>query len=135
MAVVLLTVAAAIVAAAVVVALGYGGELARFTADASPWDPDIESAADVALLRPPTALLGYRVQATDDALGKIARAMSARDVEIATLRRRIAELEGRAAPDAPVGDLTGRQWLLEPAAGEQSARRGAAGDSSAGDPG
>jgi hypothetical protein len=135
-AVVLLTVAAAIVVAAVVVALGYGGELARFTADAPPWDPDIESAADVALLRPPTALLGYNVQATDDALGKIARAVTVRDVEIAALRRRLAELQGQAAaPDAPGGDPAGRQRLLEPAAGEQAAGRGAVGDSPPGDAG
>jgi hypothetical protein len=133
-AVVLLTVAAAIVAAAVVVALGYGGEMARFAGDAPPWDPDIESAADVALLRPPTALLGYSVQATDEALGKIARAVTERDVEIAALRRRIAELSGQAAgPGVPGDDLTRRQRPLGRTAREQAARRGAVGDSPAGD--
>jgi len=135
-AVVLLTAAAAIVVAAVVVALGYGGELARFAADAPPWDPDIESAADVALVRPPTALLGYSVQATDDALGKIALAVTARDVEIAALRRRIAELQGQAgAPDPPGGNPTGRRRPLEPATGEQPTGRGAAVDGPAGDEG
>jgi hypothetical protein len=104
--VVLLLVAVVIVAAGVVVAAGRGGELAYFAADARPWDPDIETAADVALLRPPTALLGYNVQATDAALGKIAQAVTMREVEIAALRRQLAELReqaGRPAPSAPPG--------------------------------
>jgi hypothetical protein len=38
------------------------------------------------------------VSATEEALGVIARSVSARDVEIATLRRELAELRARWEP-------------------------------------
>jgi hypothetical protein len=53
------------------------------------------SATDVALLRPPMSLWGYNAQATEDALRVIARSVVARDVEIATLRRELADLQSR----------------------------------------
>jgi hypothetical protein len=66
------------------------------------------------------SLWGYNAQATEDALRVIARSVTERDVEIATLRRELAELRGdpdgaraagiggpRVSSPAPVG-LPGR---------------------------
>ena len=53
----------------------------------------------LALLRPPLALWGYNVSATEEALGVIARSVTARDVEIATLRRELDELRARWEPE------------------------------------
>ncbi len=97
MTVIVLITAALIVLAAIAVGLGRGGEMAHFAAAATSFDPDVGTAADVALLRPPIALLGYDVQATSNALGKIAHTMSERDVEIEELRGRIAELQDQVA--------------------------------------
>jgi hypothetical protein len=94
--VVLLIVAVAILCGVVVVAMGRGGELARSAADVRPLDGDIVTAADVALLRPPAALWGYDMRSTDEALNMVARTVTERDVEIAILRRQIAELEAAA---------------------------------------
>ena len=44
------------------------------------------------LLRPPSALWGYNVQVTDEALNRIAQVITERDVEIAVLRQQLAEL-------------------------------------------
>jgi hypothetical protein len=86
----LLLAAAVIVVGVVSVAMGHGGEMAEFTTDYLP--PDLVSAADVVLLRPPSALWGYNVQVTDEALNRIAQAITERDVEIAVLRQQLAEL-------------------------------------------
>jgi hypothetical protein len=104
--VLLLVAAAATLAGVIAVALGRGGEMARFSADFVPFDIDDVTATDVALLRPPSALWGYHMQATDDALGRIARTMTERDVEIATLRQQLAEARraaetGAARPGPP----------------------------------
>ena len=56
------------------------------------------SATDVALLRPPTAMWGYNMQVTDEALERIAQAIRDRDVTIAFLQQRIADLNAQAAP-------------------------------------
>jgi hypothetical protein len=92
---VLLVAAAAILAGVVAAALGRAGEMATFAGDAAPIELDEVSATDVALLRPPMSLWGYNAQATEDALRLIARSMTARDVEIATLRRELADLQSR----------------------------------------
>ena len=102
MLVLLLIVAIAILCGIVVVAMGRGGELARSAADVRPLDGEIMTAADVALLRPPAALWGYDMRATDEALNMVARTVTERDVEIAILRRQLAELEASAQePWAP----------------------------------
>jgi hypothetical protein len=75
-----------------VVATGRGGELAYEHADHAPLDLGVISATDVALLRPPTALWGYNMQVTDQALDRIARTVRDRDIEIAFLRRKLADL-------------------------------------------
>jgi len=99
--VVLLIVAVAILCGVVVVAMGRGGELGRPAADVRPLDGEIVTAADVALLRPPAALWGYDMRATDEALNMVARTVTERDVEIAILRRQIAELEAAAKEPHP----------------------------------
>jgi hypothetical protein len=88
---ILLLLAAAVILAGVVsVAMGHGGEMAEFAMDYLP--PDLVTAADVALLRPPSAIWGYNVQVTDEALNEIAQVITERDVEIAVLRQQLAEL-------------------------------------------
>lgn len=100
--VVLLVAAAAIAVGIVVVAVGRGGEMTEFGPDVTPNETDIATAADVALLRLPVApvvLGGYHRPSTDEVLNLVARAVTERDVEIAMLRRQIADLQ--SAPDAP----------------------------------
>ena len=74
-------------------ATGRGGELAYEHADHAPLDMGPVTAADVALLRPPTALWGYNMQVTDEALDQIARAMRERDLTIAYLQDQLASFE------------------------------------------
>jgi hypothetical protein len=95
---VLILASAAILVGVVSVAIGRGGEMAEFAGDYPPCEADdLMTAADVALLRPPSALWGYNVQATDEALGRIAQVVTERDVEIAALRRQLAEQRAGAA--------------------------------------
>jgi hypothetical protein len=99
--IVLLVAAAGIVAGAVLAARGRAGQMAMFLPDAAPWRAGEVTAAEVVLLRPPLSLWGYNAAVTDDALQMIARAMTARDVEIAALRRALAEAQaGHWAPGA-----------------------------------
>ena len=91
------------------VATGRGGEMAYEHADYAPLDLGPVSAADVALLRPPTALWGYNMQVTDEALDHIARAVRERDITIAYLQEQLASRErdgsgaqSRGAPGRPV---------------------------------
>jgi hypothetical protein len=92
---------AAIVVGMIVVAVGRGGEMTEFSADVRPVDTDIATAADVALLRPPVALWGYDRRSTDEALNVVARTVTERDVEIAALRRQIADMQSARAAAAP----------------------------------
>jgi len=103
------------------VATGRGGELAYEHADHAPLDLGPVSATDVALLRPPTALWGYNMQVTDEALDRIARSIRDRDIEIASLQRQLADLThgqaGRAraeeedgAPDNPGAATEEQDW-------------------------
>jgi hypothetical protein len=103
---VLILTSLAILVGVVSVAIGRGGEMAEFAGDYPPCEADdLMTAADVALLRPPSALWGYNVQATDEALGRIAQVVTERDVEIAALRRQLAEQRAGAASTgaAPAG--------------------------------
>jgi hypothetical protein len=87
----IILVAVVILGGIVVVAMGYGGELAR-NPGAEPGSPDFGSAADVARYRPPAALLGYDAGATEHALQLISRTIADRDAEIDWLRGRLREL-------------------------------------------
>ena len=84
-------------------ATGRGGELAYEQADHAPLDLGPVSAADIALLRPPTAMWGYNMQVTDEALDHIARAMRERDVTIAYLQEQLAGYEGNGSYTKPKG--------------------------------
>jgi hypothetical protein len=90
---VLLWVAIAVILIAVFyTATGRGGELAYEHADHAPLNLGAVSGADVALLRPPTALWGYNMQVTDSALDTIAQALRDRDVAIAHLQQQLTDL-------------------------------------------
>ena len=78
MPVVFLITIAAVLVGIYFVATGRGGEMAYEHADHAPLDLGPVSAADIALLRPPTAMWGYNMQVTDEALDRIARAMRER---------------------------------------------------------
>jgi hypothetical protein len=99
--------AVAILVGVFVAATGRGGELAYEQPDHAPLDLGPVSPSDVAMLRPPTALWGYNMQVTDEALDRIAQALRDRDVTIAYLQQRLAgsALEptapGPAAADQP----------------------------------
>ena len=86
-------------------ATGRGGELAYEHPDYAPLDLGPVGATDVALLRPPTALWGYNVQVTDEALERIAQAIRDRDVTITFLQQRLADLttQTATAPVLPTG--------------------------------
>jgi hypothetical protein len=96
-------------------ATGRGGELAYEHADHAPLDLGPVSAADVALLRPPTALWGYNMQVTDEALDQIARAMRERDVTIAYLQERLSGVEHDGSYAEP-GGVPARQPADSPVA-------------------
>ena len=81
------------------VATGRGGELAYEQADHAPLDLGPVSAADIALLRPPSAMWGYNMQVTDAALDQIARAMRERDVTIAYLQDQLASAQRSGSYD------------------------------------
>jgi len=99
--------AIAILAGVVVVAMGRGGELAR-DRPPEPAASDLNTWYDVAAYRPPAALLGYDVAATERALSEIARVVADRDAEIDLLRRRLAanELAATELPADPEWQTT-----------------------------
>ncbi len=100
--------AAAILVGVFVAATGRGGELASAPPDHAPLDLGPLSASEVAALRPPTALWGYNVQVTDEALELIAQALRDRDVTISYLQQRLAgsSLTGPAPrADFPAADF------------------------------
>ena len=96
------------------VATGRGGELAHEQADHAPLDLGPVSATDVALLRPPTALWGYNMQGTDEAMERIAQAVRDRDVTIAFLQQRLTDLSTPADPVPPPGEPSGPEPPVGP---------------------
>lgn len=93
----------------VLVAVGRGGQIAEFTQDTPPLAlPSRRPIAgtDVALLRLPTGPWGYSYRATDEALRRVAHALTERDTRIAVLEQQVSELrsalpaEGRKAGDS-----------------------------------
>ena len=128
---ILLLLAGLVILAGVVgVAMGHGGEMAEFARDYVP--PDVMTAADVAMLRPPSAIWGYNVQVTDEALSRAAQVITERDVEIAVLRQQLAELRSATGSHPAVaaaallarsksaGARADRSGLDSPAAGLDS---------------
>lgn len=90
----LLLAAAAILGGVVVVAMGRGGEMAIFSSDAPIAVARFRTPADLATVRLPLGPIGYRVQATEEALSAAAATIQQRDAEIAQLR---GELAGSSA--------------------------------------
>jgi hypothetical protein len=88
-------------------ATGRGGELSREHVDYAPLELGSVSAADIALLRPPTAMWGYNVDVTDEALDRIARAVRDRDLTIAYLQQQLAARDPAAATTALAGPEEG----------------------------
>lgn len=93
----------AVIAAAAFAFLGRGGEMSAERADYVPLDLGPASATDVALLRPPTSLWGYNMQATDEAMEQIAESIRERDVRIVALEQLVTDLGRDSAPMAPLG--------------------------------
>jgi hypothetical protein len=83
------------------VATGRGGELSHERPDYAPLDLGPVSATDVAMLRPPTALWGYNVEVTDEALNRVALAIRDRDARIAYLQQQLAQVPPEAVQDRP----------------------------------
>jgi hypothetical protein len=120
----MILVAVAILVGVFVVATGRGGELAYERADSAPLDLGPVSATDVVLLRPPTALWGYNMQVTDEALEHIAQAIRDRDVTIAFLQQRLADLTTRTGPDLQAPELKSPELQpAEPPARDEPAAR------------
>jgi len=71
--------------------------------DYVPLDLGPVSATDVALLRPPTGLWGYNMQATDEAMELIAESIRERDVRIVALEQLVTDLNRDHAPPAMLG--------------------------------
>ena len=114
----MLVAALVILAGVVVVASGRGGEMAPEYPDYPPIDLGPVSAADVALLRPPSAAWGYNMRVTDDALETIAQAVTERDIKISALQQEVADLRAELAQDwtrgsVPPGAAPGDQRALE----------------------
>ena len=91
---------AAVLVAVFFVATGRGGELSREHVDYAPLELGSVSAADIAMVRPPTAMWGYNVDVTDEVLDQIARAVRERDLEIAYLQDQLAGREMTSATSA-----------------------------------
>ncbi len=119
----MLLAALAVLAGIVIVASGRGGEMAYEHPDYPPLDLGPVTAADVALLRPPSAAWGYNMRVTDEALTQIARAMSERDVRISALEQRVSDLREElsrgpaprpgARHRAPGGEEVGGEFTVE----------------------
>jgi hypothetical protein len=92
----------AVFAVVVFLARGRGGALSVERADYVPLDLGPVSATDVALLRPPTGLWGYNMQATDEAMDQIAESIRERDVRIVALEQLVTDLSRDHAPAMPL---------------------------------
>jgi hypothetical protein len=110
----------AVLAAVVVVAMGRGGELAPAHPDHPPLRlPDERqlSGTDAALVQLPRALWGYQIDITDEALRRIAYALTERDARVAKLEHQLAELRGG---EGGAAEPAAARW--EKDSGDQEAR-------------
>ncbi|WP_433327647.1 hypothetical protein [Spirillospora sp. CA-294931] len=98
--VVLALAAVAVLGAVVALAMGRGGELTEIQPEYPPiMQPEGRpvTGAEVAMLRLPRSLWGYRADVTDEALHRLAYALSERDARMAALEHQCAELKRRLA--------------------------------------
>lgn len=116
----------AVLVTAVLLAVGKGGELAEVHPDhpplALPANRPI-AGTDAVLLRLPRGLWGYHVNITDEALSRLAEALSERDIRIATLERRLADMPGGPEPAAG-GSATAPPAFVSSESSESSVRYG-----------
>jgi hypothetical protein len=87
-----------VLAVVVYLAMGRGGELSAERNDYVPLDLGPVSATDVALLSPPTGLWGYNMEATDEAMERIAESIRERDVRIVALEQLVTDLSRDHVP-------------------------------------
>jgi len=117
--VVIVIAAVVVVAVVVFLAMGRGGGLSAERNDYRPLDVGPVTATDVALLRPPTGLWGYNMQATDEAMEQIAESIRERDVRIVALEQLVTDLSRDHAPmqllASPYAAARHRRALLETA--------------------
>jgi hypothetical protein len=92
----------AVLGAVVVLSMGRGGELA----EAHPDHPPLAlqgnhgiTGTDAALLRLPTGVWGYHAGITDEALDRLAYALTERDTRIAVLEQQLEQLRIRQGVD------------------------------------
>jgi len=111
-----------VVVAMVLVAMGRGGGLSVERNDYLALDLGPVSATDVALLRPPTGLWGYNMQATDEAMDLIAESIRERDVRIVALEQLVTDLsrEPVAPLSSPYVTARHRRASLDPTGTEPS---------------
>jgi hypothetical protein len=107
----------AVIAAAAFAYRGRLGEMSAERNDYVPLDLGPVSATDVALLRPPTSLWGYNVQATDEAMEQIAESIRERDVRIVALEQLVTDLGREQEPTTPGSPYVGARRRPEPADG------------------
>ncbi|MEU6742351.1 hypothetical protein [Streptosporangium sandarakinum] len=114
--------AIAILAGVWAVATGRGDELGEFPPDVPPLGlPEAGQlgAVDLMALHLPVSLVGYHTESVDEALNRVAAALSERDTRIAVLEQRVSELlAGRlkARQEAYAGPLSGPRTEHEPEA-------------------
>jgi hypothetical protein len=113
---VLIVIAAIVILVFVVfVAMGRGGGLSAERSDYLPLDLGPVSATDVALLRPPAGIWGYNMQATDEAMERIAESIRERDVRIVALEQLVTDLSRDHAPMPLLGSpYTGARHRRSP---------------------
>ena len=112
----MLVAAVIILAGVVVVASGRGGEMAPEYPDYPRIDLGPVTAADVVMMRPPSAAWGYNMRITDEALEAIARAVTERDVRISALEQEVSDLRGQAGEHP----LEAQPAIPDPASGPAS---------------
>jgi hypothetical protein len=111
-----------VIVAVVLVAMGRGDGLSVERNDYVELDLGPVSATDVALLRPPTGLWGYNMQATDEAMELIAESIRERDVRIVALEQLVTDLSKEPAGvplSSPYVTARHRRAALDPAAGPE----------------
>ncbi|GAA3230884.1 hypothetical protein [Actinocorallia longicatena] len=118
MPVVLVLAALAVVAATVALAYGRGGELSEAVPDHPPTGLPSHrplQGTDAALLRLPKGLWGYNIALTDDALSRLAYALTERETRIGELERLLGEQRLRSTDSGSwsVAPPTA-SWLLKP---------------------
>jgi hypothetical protein len=120
--VVIVIAAVVVVAVVVFLAMGRGSGLSAERNDYCPLDLGPVTATDVALLRPPTGLWGYNMQATDEAMEQIAESIRERDVRIVALEQLVTDLSRDHAPvqllASPYAAARHRKAPLETAASD-----------------